>query len=322
MAKNRITAIAFLAVGIVVLWGMAAFMMVLGHGVWAALLLGASLIALGVIGLVTGQRPYPAGQNTTPAAGHSPTPTARQSASHSAGSPPATAPSPAPAGAPPAPEKITSIGIRRITNMVSKAWNAKDFGAGRISIRVMLIGSVVLTLIAVLLLCNLLVAMRPWFTVHETQVVECKKASAYTKEGWQVVSSFSYQVEDPEGTATTYTACVIERERFIWVREERAEKTKKATGNILEITPGPSSLNMEATSTPTPQASPTADALPVTNMPPPSPTANLQPTATVAPTTAPPTITPLPSATPRPTETPLPTVTPDPSDSPLPTPLP
>ncbi len=325
MAKNRVAAMLFIAAGIGTFLILAVIMMVLGHGLLATLLLGVSLIVGGVLGLVTARRPYfveqpsssyPVGQSTAPSSGQNPP--------YFTGSTSTPAPATTPPGAPQAAEKITSVGIRRFTNMLTKAWNTKDFGAGRMSVRAMLIASGCLLLIAVLLLCNLLVALRPWFTVHETQVVECRAASTYTKDGWRITSSYSYAVEETPPAATTYTACVIERERFVWAGEKRAEKPKTLESTLAdtpENTPAetfdPASQSMWATSTPTPQTPPTADTPPS-----PPPTAALPPTATTAPATSvPPTITPLPTL--RPTETPLPTVTPDyPPDSPLLTPEP
>ncbi|MBN2007303.1 MAG: hypothetical protein JXA21_28390 [Anaerolineae bacterium] len=328
MAKNRTIAIIFLVAGISIILILAVIMMILGRGLLATLLLGASLILGGVIGLVIGRQSYPVEESPPPTGKQGPPPTvrqspppdARQSASHPAAPSPAKTSSPATTTPAQATQKMTSGGIRGIADMVVKAWNAKDFGTGRIPARMMLIGSGVLVLIAVLLLCNLMVALRPLLIVHETQVVECRKASIYTEDGWKIVSSYSYQVDDPEATVTIYNACVIERERFVWVKETRPEKTKKADFGTRRIMPDSSSSSTLVTSTPTPQKWPTIDVIPTDDTQTQQPTATLQPTATVAPTIAPPTITPLPSATPFPT--PLPTVTPESPDSPIATPIP
>jgi len=322
MAKNRIAAMAFIGAGIGVFLILAVIMMILGHGLLATLLLGMSLIVGGVLGLVISRNPrfggqpvssYPAGQSAAPAS--------RQNAAYPTDPVVATPPAAAPANTPQPAKKDTSIGFRQITDMVTKAWNAKDFGAVRISVRVMLVASGFLLVIALLLLCNLLVSLRPWFTVHETQIVACREAPAYTKEGWRVTSSYSYEVEATPAVPATYTACVIERDRFVWSREKRAEKTKtlenmpEGTPTGTLETPFDSSLQMRATATPTPPLSPTDETPPTVAAPP--------TTMAPPPTTIPPTMTPLPTAPPPPTITPLPTVTPAfTPDSPVPTPPP
>ncbi len=85
-------------------------------------------------------------------------------------------------------------------------------------------GGVLLGSIVLLLLCNLGTALLPLFTVHETQIVDCRVASDYVEDSWRFVSAYSYNFEDDVSGYTERTDCVMERERYVWTGEKRTPK--------------------------------------------------------------------------------------------------
>jgi len=150
-------------------------------------------------------------------------------------------------------------------------------------------GGVLLVSLVVLLLCNLVTALRPLFTVTDNKIVDCGDVALYVEDGWRFVLAYSYRATDAESGYEERTDCVVERERFVWVKNKRTPKT--------EDTPQPEDEATADFSNPAPDAWPTW-------------TPYVQPPAAQMPA---------PSPTPWVVNSPLPTTTPPLASAPLPT---
>lgn len=121
---------------------------------------------------------------------------------------------------------------------------------------------VLLASIALLLLCNLLVLLRPVFTVRETQIIDCRDVSDAAVDGWHVVSSYSYELGDASEGYTVYTECVMERESFGWPGGNgRDSEDKEAALDDFDFAPEPVAYP-RATETPVLAIEPTQPPLP------------------------------------------------------------
>jgi hypothetical protein len=192
-----------------------------------------------------------------------------------------------------------------------------------------LIGAGVLVASLILmLLCNVGTVLHSLLTVSQTHIVDCREASQYAEDGWQFVSAYSYRLGDEVVGYTEYTDCVLERERFVWAKDERIAPDEASIDEALitevsidggatddrfgdENFAGDVPVSTQSamfTQTPVPQ-------LPATQEP--FPTFTVESVSSPMPTwTPPPTLAPL--ATSTPTVAPLPMDTSTPAVAPLP----
>jgi hypothetical protein len=97
-----------------------------------------------------------------------------------------------------------------------------------------LIGAGVLVASLILmLLCNVGTVLHSLLTVSQTHIVDCREASHYAEDGWQFVSAYSYRLGDEVVGYTEYTDCVLERERFVWAKDERIAPDEAAIDEAL-----------------------------------------------------------------------------------------
>lgn len=260
--KRNLFPIALITLGCVIFLALILYLFQAHLAIVGWVIFGLLMIAAGVIGIAA-SRPKP--ENL---AGHEPI------SSH------------VPPGTPP-----PSITSPKYSTTTAKGFTPRQQGATILSRPALIGGGVLLVSLVLLLLCNLGTAVRSLLTVHETQIVDCREAPRYAKDGWRFTTTYSYTLRDAVSGDTVHTDCVMEQERLIWTKNKRTPKDDvpidKADTDIFDPTP-----YWEPTQTSFRQP-------PATQMPLPSPT--------VWPVNSPlPTETPLPSAASLPTDTPFP----------------
>ncbi|HOT90334.1 MAG TPA: hypothetical protein PLJ78_00550 [Anaerolineae bacterium] len=97
---------------------------------------------------------------------------------------------------------------------------------------VLIAGTVVFICIALLLLFGLGAATRSLLITRDTRIVDCREAATAITQGWHVVLTYTYNAEEAASGATLYSACVLERERYVWEKEKRTAKEKAPTETV------------------------------------------------------------------------------------------
>lgn len=246
----------------------------LGIVIWV--LLGLLLIGIGVIGIVVNNP-----KNKT-LAGDKPARPYRSAA----GAPP-------PAKSPPT---YSAVGTREI-----KPGRQDTITVSR---PLLIAAGVLFGCLVLLLLVNVGTVLRSLLTVRKTQIIDCQEAARYAQEGWHFVSVYSYRAGDEVTGYTEHTECVMERERFVWVRDKRTPKKSDVSTDDESAEVAPDSFDPTADWEPT---QPYPYQSPATSMP--WPTVTFEPLSSPLPTWTPPALPTEPMATPLP---PLPTATPIP----------
>ncbi len=206
--KDNVFPFILMLIGGLIILALSLYLFQADYPLLGALLLGLLTIAIGVAGIIL---TAPKSQEATPSAedaGPQDAPSTRGAGSPGVPRADAIAPETAPPVSPFATVYVSPT--KQYTLTFSKP--------------VLIAGMTIFICTVLLLVFGLGMALRSLLITRDTQIVDCREAAAAVAKGWQVVLTYTYHTEEAASAPAVYSACVLERERYVWEKEKRPTK--------------------------------------------------------------------------------------------------